>query len=217
MLYTDSHIFLTGRAGTGKTTFLRNLRAKTYKRMVVVAPTGVAAINAGGQTPKPRPARHRRDQHGPSRNPCTLLQQRVFLRESRPAKNILPLRGTRSRVSATRRQRAKAVAVLEAEKKSKSKVSIKDDLKGNALYKQLHAWRAERADELDVEVYRIVPTTALKAIAKEKPVTLRELKAVKGMGDKRVKQFGAEILDIILRSLGQSPDESPSPVDPDMR
>ena len=106
---------------------------------------------------------------------------------------------------------------MEAEKKSKSKVSIKDDLKGNALYKQLHAWRAERADELDVEVYRIVPTTALKAIAKEKPVTLRELKAVKGMGDKRVKQFGAEILDIILRSLGQSPDESPSPVDPDMR
>ncbi len=99
-------------------------------------------------------------------------------------------------------QRAKAVAVLEAEKKSKAKVSIKDDLKGNALYKQLHAWRAERADELDVEVYRIVPTTALKAIAKEQPVTLRELKAIKGMGDKRVKQFGAEILDIILRSLG---------------
>ena len=37
VLYTDSHIFLTGRAGTGKTTFLRNLRAKTYKRMVVIA------------------------------------------------------------------------------------------------------------------------------------------------------------------------------------
>ena len=100
-------------------------------------------------------------------------------------------------------QRAKAVAVLEAEKKPKAKVSIKDDLKGNSLYKRLHAWRAERADELDVEVYRIVPTTALKVIAKEQPVTLRELKAIKGMGDKRVKQFGAEILDIILRSLGQ--------------
>ena len=50
MLYTDSHIFLTGKAGTGKTTFLKNLRNKTYKRMVVVTPTGVAAINAGGQT-----------------------------------------------------------------------------------------------------------------------------------------------------------------------
>lgn len=48
--YTDSHIFLTGKAGTGKTTFLRNLQLKNAKRMVIVAPTGVAAINAGGQT-----------------------------------------------------------------------------------------------------------------------------------------------------------------------
>ncbi len=47
---TDVHIFLTGKAGTGKTTFLRNLAINTYKRMVIVAPTGVAAINAGGVT-----------------------------------------------------------------------------------------------------------------------------------------------------------------------
>ncbi len=47
---TDVHIFLTGKAGTGKTTFLRNLAKNTYKRMVIVAPTGVAAINAGGVT-----------------------------------------------------------------------------------------------------------------------------------------------------------------------
>lgn len=47
---TDVHIFLTGKAGTGKTTFLRNLAVKSYKRMVIVAPTGVAAINAGGVT-----------------------------------------------------------------------------------------------------------------------------------------------------------------------
>ena len=47
---TDVHIFLTGKAGTGKTTFLRNLAIKSYKRMVIVAPTGVAAINAGGVT-----------------------------------------------------------------------------------------------------------------------------------------------------------------------
>ncbi len=48
--YTGKNIFLTGKAGTGKTTFLHNLRKKTSKRMVVVAPTGVAAINAGGMT-----------------------------------------------------------------------------------------------------------------------------------------------------------------------
>ena len=48
--YTDKNIFLTGKAGTGKTTFLHELKKKSYKRMVVVAPTGVAAINAGGVT-----------------------------------------------------------------------------------------------------------------------------------------------------------------------
>ena len=47
---TDTNVFLTGRAGTGKTTFLRRLREDSPKRMVVVAPTGVAAINARGVT-----------------------------------------------------------------------------------------------------------------------------------------------------------------------
>ncbi len=47
---TDTNVFLTGKAGTGKTTFLKELRANSPKRMVVVAPTGVAAINAGGVT-----------------------------------------------------------------------------------------------------------------------------------------------------------------------
>ena len=47
---TDVSVFLTGRAGTGKTTFLRRIRELAPKRMVVVAPTGVAAINAGGST-----------------------------------------------------------------------------------------------------------------------------------------------------------------------
>ncbi|NOZ34779.1 MAG: AAA family ATPase [Chlorobi bacterium] len=48
--YTNRNIFLTGKAGTGKTTFLKSLKHKTFKRTVVVAPTGVAAINAGGVT-----------------------------------------------------------------------------------------------------------------------------------------------------------------------
>ncbi|MDR0796587.1 MAG: AAA family ATPase, partial [Tannerella sp.] len=48
--YTGTHLFLTGKAGTGKTTFLHNLRAHSPKRMIVVAPTGVAAINARGVT-----------------------------------------------------------------------------------------------------------------------------------------------------------------------
>lgn len=48
--YTGTSVFLTGKAGTGKTTFLRELRKRSPKRMVVLAPTGVAAINAGGAT-----------------------------------------------------------------------------------------------------------------------------------------------------------------------
>ena len=47
---TDCHLFLTGRAGTGKTTFLRSLVQESRKRMVVLAPTGIAAVNAGGAT-----------------------------------------------------------------------------------------------------------------------------------------------------------------------
>ena len=48
--FTGKNIFLTGKAGTGKTTFLHNLKKHSPKRMVVVAPTGVAAINAAGVT-----------------------------------------------------------------------------------------------------------------------------------------------------------------------
>src|SRR6266550_3095598 len=47
---TRRHVFLTGKAGTGKTTFLHQIKEQNFKRMVVTAPTGVAAINAGGMT-----------------------------------------------------------------------------------------------------------------------------------------------------------------------
>lgn len=47
---TGINIFLTGKAGTGKTTFLRTLKEKLPKRMIVVAPTGIAAVNAKGVT-----------------------------------------------------------------------------------------------------------------------------------------------------------------------
>ncbi len=50
LCYTGTNLFLTGKAGTGKTTFLRRLKTMSPKRMIVVAPTGVAAINAGGVT-----------------------------------------------------------------------------------------------------------------------------------------------------------------------
>ena len=47
---TDRNLFITGKAGTGKTTFLHQIKSESLKRLVVVAPTGVAAINAKGVT-----------------------------------------------------------------------------------------------------------------------------------------------------------------------
>ncbi len=47
---TNENIFLTGKAGSGKTTFLKYIRSQTKKRSAIVAPTGIAAINAGGET-----------------------------------------------------------------------------------------------------------------------------------------------------------------------
>src|SRR5246127_981979 len=48
--HTQKTIFLTGKAGTGKTTFLRHIVQSTHKKTVIAAPTGIAAINAGGVT-----------------------------------------------------------------------------------------------------------------------------------------------------------------------
>ena len=48
--YTGVNVFLTGKAGTGKTTFLKNLKMNSSKQMAILAPTGVSAINAPGVT-----------------------------------------------------------------------------------------------------------------------------------------------------------------------
>jgi len=47
---TDQHVFLTGKAGTGKTTLLKAIVESTHKKTLIAAPTGIAAINAGGST-----------------------------------------------------------------------------------------------------------------------------------------------------------------------
>ncbi|HEU4757895.1 MAG TPA: AAA family ATPase, partial [Agromyces sp.] len=48
--HTREHVFVTGRAGTGKSTLLNHLNWNTGKQIVICAPTGVAALNVGGQT-----------------------------------------------------------------------------------------------------------------------------------------------------------------------
>jgi ATP-dependent DNA helicase RecQ len=66
----------------------------------------------------------------------------------------------------------------------------------------LKAWRDEKADEEDAVAYSIVPNKTLKKIASAEPVTLRELKAVEGMGPKRVSQYGEEIISIVQDYVG---------------
>src|SRR5687767_14679391 len=48
--YTSKNVFLTGKAGTGKTTLLKYIIENTHKKAVIAAPTGIAALNAGGVT-----------------------------------------------------------------------------------------------------------------------------------------------------------------------
>lgn len=100
-------------------------------------------------------------------------------------------------------QETKLKKVLDAEKKAAEKVNIVDDVMGkSSLYKALTAWREAYADENDIPASNVAPIRTLKAIAQAKPVTLHELKQIEGMGPKRVKLYGAEIIDIVLKYSG---------------
>ena len=372
VLFTNSHIFLTGRAGTGKTTFLKNLPQKTYKRMVVVAPTGVAAINAGYITLtthnyqadeinkkklddiQEKPLTFNATIHGnfpentfPTKEELVLKKgaQVMFVKnDPSPEKAFyngkigqlvgydeekgtvtvksegeyiivprlkwqnmeytlnpenqeveetevgsftqIPLRlawavtihksqgltfdrvivdaghafahgqvyvalsrctsfeglfdlpfktdnqavneqltdalklleeditikescleACKNGFTVKEYQKTKSIKSIEKEKNTKKKVEIKDDVMDKSpLYAQLRAWRSRKADELGTELYTIIPNKPLKLIAQEKPVTLQTLKEIEGMGPKRVTTYGAEILDIVLRFMGEDPE-----------
>ena len=104
-------------------------------------------------------------------------------------------------------QKTKSVKAIEAEKSGKKKVEIKDDtMDKSPLYAALSAWRLEKSKELGAPAYTVAANKTLKAIAQAQPVTLAELKDVKGMGVLSVKRFGAEILDVVLRLIGENPE-----------
>ena len=76
---TKQHLFLTGRAGTGKSVLLRHFRENTKKRVVVAAPTGIAALNVQGQTIhslfRLAPQLQRKGRLAPNSRVCTLLKR----------------------------------------------------------------------------------------------------------------------------------------------
>lgn len=94
--------------------------------------------------------------------------------------------------------KTKFIKMLEAEKEPRSKSAIRDGLmEKSTLYAALNAWRSDMAEEEGVELYNILPSKTLKAISKEKPVTIAELKQIEGIGPKRIKAFGREIVNIV--------------------
>ena len=105
-------------------------------------------------------------------------------------------------------QKTKSVSAIEKEKGSKKKVEIKfEPSKSGGLYSILLSWRTARAEADDVPAFNIAPIKTLRAIAETKPVTLAELRKTEGMGPKRVRNYGAEILDIVLRFIGKDPEK----------
>ena len=106
-------------------------------------------------------------------------------------------------------QKTKSVKVIEVEKSGKKKVEIKfEPSKNGGLYSILLSWRAARAEADDVPASNIAPIRTLKAIAETRPVTLAELRKIEGMGPKRIRNYGAEIINIVLRHLGQDPQKA---------
>lgn len=94
--------------------------------------------------------------------------------------------------------KTKAIKLLEAEKTPKSKYTIKEGvMEKSTLYAALNAWRADKAEEEDAELYSIIPSKTLKTISKERPTTIAELKQIEGIGPKRIKAFGREIVNIV--------------------
>lgn len=132
-----------------------------------------------------------------------LLKEDIFVKDS-------CLEACKDGFSVKVYQQTKLTKALDAEKKGSEKVKIVDDVMGkSSLYKALTAWREAYADENDIPASNIAPIRTLKAVAEAKPVTLHELKQVEGMGTKRVKLYGAEIINIVLKYTGLQPVDEP--------
>lgn len=108
--------------------------------------------------------------------------------------------------------KTKAVSLLEFEQKGKSTFSIKDAaMNKSKLYDVLAAWRSEKAEEEDTELYTIIPNKTLKAIAKERPFNMQALKEIEGMGPKRLRAFGKELVNIVRIFSGMESLEDTNP------
>ncbi len=107
--------------------------------------------------------------------------------------------------------RAKASMEKPAATKTKKAGAAPGGGKHSKLYQELRDWRDAKAVELDTEEYMVLPLKTLAALVSTLPQTTSELKLVKGMGVKKVKQFGEDILDIVCSYCAEAGIAASSP------
>jgi len=95
---------------------------------------------------------------------------------------------------------AKSKAQIEPISAGKVKTSVAgvSTMAYPEFYKKMLEWRNQKSNELHLEFARIIPQKTLLEIAQTIPATVAELKAVKGMGGTKMKQFGKEILQLVI-------------------
>jgi len=112
-------------------------------------------------------------------------------------------------VSSYLQARAKA-SIEKASKKAEptipksSSEKVSDEIIHPELYLQLKQWRNQKAKDLNLPVYLILPQKALIELVSKLPEDLHQLKSVKGFGEKKTKQFGRELLSIITNYCNEN-------------
>lgn len=103
-------------------------------------------------------------------------------------------------------QSIQRIATTEKPKKEQKLVNVADD-KNDSLFAALVSWRKEKAEDNEVRAYQIMHQKTLRAIVEMKPITMKDLAKVYGMGKKRCQLYGEEIISMVLQSQDLTPSE----------
>lgn len=100
-------------------------------------------------------------------------------------------------------RRSSAVSSLKLSEVSRSFSTTSNNKKAPVvnLYNELRDWRKRTSDELQTPVYRVMNNNLLESISTRKPVTMRELSTLSGIGHSKLIQYGSKILDIVRKHV----------------
>jgi superfamily II DNA helicase RecQ len=90
-----------------------------------------------------------------------------------------------------------ASAQGEAETSQNTRQAVNELAVDPALHERLRQWRNQKAKALDLPAYCVLHNSALEVIARLQPRTLGELQAVRGIGSRKIEQFGQEIIELM--------------------